>query len=283
MNRARLKKGIVVKKFDPATGEFTDVDSTDKSASSQPSSSDPFYDFGDGSDFIDAMFGGVGTPGTPVQNQKDEVVTRLLNQAVQIAQQKKLHWCYTLTPPVSRSNKRSPAKIEGQIINHLIKTFSKQHGIRLGKDKLASQRLKEAGERACMDLAFSQHCVVNLPFIWADERGPYHINHKLDGNKFGFRDSKSQSPNWIQLTSFWLNMSYPNSVDPIKQLASSKIRIPPGLELDSWEPKLQLTFDHNEVATIEEVARFVVDYVTHVLKEFAPLETWSVEEMDMGG
>ncbi len=65
------------------------------------------------------------------------------------------------------------------ILEHLADVFKKQEGIDLRKDKLALQRLKEAAEKAKVELSSSSQTEVNLPFITADSAGPKHFNYSL--------------------------------------------------------------------------------------------------------
>ena len=65
------------------------------------------------------------------------------------------------------------------IIDHLIAEFKKEQGIDLGQDRLALQRLKEAAEKAKIELSSAQQTEVNLPYITADQAGPKHLNLKL--------------------------------------------------------------------------------------------------------
>ncbi|HEY1794826.1 MAG TPA: molecular chaperone DnaK [Stellaceae bacterium] len=66
-----------------------------------------------------------------------------------------------------------------KIIDYLADEFKKEQGIDLRSDKLALQRLKEAAEKAKIELSSSQQTEVNLPFITADQSGPKHLNIKL--------------------------------------------------------------------------------------------------------
>ncbi len=66
-----------------------------------------------------------------------------------------------------------------KIIEYLADEFKKEQGIDLRQDKLALQRLKEAAEKAKIELSGSQQTEVNLPFITADQNGPKHLNIKL--------------------------------------------------------------------------------------------------------
>jgi|TARA_R110002126_G_C10490909_1_gene504494 molecular chaperone DnaK len=66
-----------------------------------------------------------------------------------------------------------------RIIDFLVDEFKKEQGIDLKKDNLALQRLKEAAEKAKIELSSAQQTDVNLPFITADAAGPKHLNIKL--------------------------------------------------------------------------------------------------------
>lgn len=66
-----------------------------------------------------------------------------------------------------------------RIIDFLAETFQKENGIDLRKDSMALQRLKEAAEKAKIELSSSLETDVNLPFITADSTGPKHLNIKL--------------------------------------------------------------------------------------------------------
>jgi len=66
-----------------------------------------------------------------------------------------------------------------RIIDYLADEFKKEQGIDLRKDRLALQRLKEAAEKAKIELSSAMQTEVNLPFITADQTGPKHLNIKL--------------------------------------------------------------------------------------------------------
>src|SRR5882672_6747822 len=68
---------------------------------------------------------------------------------------------------------------DARIIDYLADEFRKEQGIDLRKDKLALQRLKEAAEKAKIELSSAVQTEVNLPFITADQSGPKHLNIKL--------------------------------------------------------------------------------------------------------
>src|SRR4051794_23139256 len=70
-----------------------------------------------------------------------------------------------------------------KIIDYLADEFKKEQGIDLRNDKLALQRLKEAAEKAKIELSSSVQTDVNLPFITADQTGPKHLNIKLSRSK----------------------------------------------------------------------------------------------------
>jgi molecular chaperone DnaK len=73
---------------------------------------------------------------------------------------------------------------DARIIDYLADEFKKENGIDLRKDRLALQRLKEAAEKAKIELSSSMQTDVNLPFITADQNGPKHLNVKLTRSKF---------------------------------------------------------------------------------------------------
>ena len=66
-----------------------------------------------------------------------------------------------------------------RIINHLVKEFKKEQGFDLTKDAMALQRLKEAAEKAKIELSSSEQTEVSLPYITADASGPKHLNIKI--------------------------------------------------------------------------------------------------------
>jgi len=66
-----------------------------------------------------------------------------------------------------------------RVIDYLADEFKKDQGIDLRNDRMALQRLKEAGERAKMELSTASETDINLPFITADQSGPKHLNMKL--------------------------------------------------------------------------------------------------------
>ena len=72
---------------------------------------------------------------------------------------------------------------DARIIDYLADEFKKEQGIDLRQDKLALQRLKEAAEKAKIELSSTMQTEVNLPFITADASGPKHLNIKLSRAK----------------------------------------------------------------------------------------------------
>ena len=73
--------------------------------------------------------------------------------------------------------------LDQRIINYLADEFKKESGIDIRNDKMALQRLKEAAEKAKIELSSSMQTDVNLPFITADATGPKHMNIKLSRAK----------------------------------------------------------------------------------------------------
>src|SRR3954453_19063123 len=70
-----------------------------------------------------------------------------------------------------------------KIIDWLAEEFRKEKGIDLGQDRMALQPLKEAPEKAKIELSTKQSTEVNLPFITADASGPKHLNITLTRSK----------------------------------------------------------------------------------------------------
>ena len=71
-----------------------------------------------------------------------------------------------------------------KVLEWLIDEFKKDQGIDLRNDKMALQRLKEAAEKAKIELSTRQETDINLPFVTADASGPKHLNLKLTRSKF---------------------------------------------------------------------------------------------------
>lgn len=66
-----------------------------------------------------------------------------------------------------------------RLVTYLTDEFKKESGIDLKNDRLALQRLKEAAEKAKIELSSATQTEINLPFITADQTGPKHLNIKL--------------------------------------------------------------------------------------------------------
>ena len=74
--------------------------------------------------------------------------------------------------------------IDQRIMDWLITEFKKDNGVDIGKDKMVLQRLKEAAEKAKIELSSTMETDINLPFLTADATGPKHLNVKLSRAKF---------------------------------------------------------------------------------------------------
>ncbi|MCP4675395.1 MAG: molecular chaperone DnaK [Deltaproteobacteria bacterium] len=74
--------------------------------------------------------------------------------------------------------------IDQKIIEYLITEFKKDQGLDISKDKMVLQRLKEAAEKAKIDLSSLMETQINLPFLTADASGPKHLNLRLSRAKF---------------------------------------------------------------------------------------------------
>ncbi len=74
--------------------------------------------------------------------------------------------------------------LDHRIIDWIVEEFKKDQGIDLSADKMALQRLREAAEKAKMELSTTQETDINLPFVTADASGPKHLNMKLTRSKF---------------------------------------------------------------------------------------------------
>src|SRR5699024_4868166 len=70
------------------------------------------------------------------------------------------------------------------IIEHMVKEFKKENGIDLSQDKMATQRLKDAAEKAKKDLSGVSQTQVSLPFITAGDAGPLHLEMTITRAKF---------------------------------------------------------------------------------------------------
>lgn len=70
------------------------------------------------------------------------------------------------------------------VVDHLVKTFKNAHGVDLSKDKMALQRLREAAEKAKIELSSSNQTSINLPYITASNEGPLHLDETLSRSQF---------------------------------------------------------------------------------------------------
>jgi molecular chaperone DnaK len=84
----------------------------------------------------------------------------------------------------SGDNKLGGDDWDQRVVDHLVKTFNGQHGIDLSKDKMAMQRLREAAEKAKIELSASQQTGINLPYITASPEGPLHLDVSLSRSEF---------------------------------------------------------------------------------------------------
>ncbi|MFD4609592.1 molecular chaperone DnaK [Streptomyces sp. NPDC058440] len=71
-----------------------------------------------------------------------------------------------------------------RVVEHLVKRFKGQYGVDLGNDKMAVQRLREAAEKAKIELSSSTETTINLPYITASAEGPLHMDEKLTRAQF---------------------------------------------------------------------------------------------------
>jgi len=71
-----------------------------------------------------------------------------------------------------------------KVVDYLVKQFQNGHGIDLSKDKMALQRLREAAEKAKIELSSSAETTINLPYITASAEGPLHLDEKLTRSQF---------------------------------------------------------------------------------------------------
>ena len=67
-----------------------------------------------------------------------------------------------------------------RIMDWIVAEFKKENGVDLSKDNLALQRIKEAAEKAKIELSSSLEAQINLPFITSDQNGPKHLDLKLN-------------------------------------------------------------------------------------------------------
>lgn len=70
------------------------------------------------------------------------------------------------------------------LVNHVLNEFKKESGVDISEDRMAIQRIREAAEKAKIELSSTSQTEINLPFITADASGPKHINVKLMRSQF---------------------------------------------------------------------------------------------------
>lgn len=84
----------------------------------------------------------------------------------------------------SGDNKLGGDDFDNALVKHMVDEFAKGNGIDLSKDKMAMQRIKEAAEKAKMELSSATQTNINLPFITVSENGPLHMNMEITRAKF---------------------------------------------------------------------------------------------------
>jgi len=73
---------------------------------------------------------------------------------------------------------------DNEFVNYLIQEFKKEQGVDLSNDRLALQRLREAAEKAKVELSTTVNTEISIPFITATQKGPLHLNQKISRSKF---------------------------------------------------------------------------------------------------
>ncbi len=84
----------------------------------------------------------------------------------------------------SGDNKLGGDDWDAKIVDHLVTAFKNAHGVDLSKDKMAMQRLREAAEKAKIELSSSNSTSINLPYITASAEGPLHLEESLTRAQF---------------------------------------------------------------------------------------------------
>ena len=84
----------------------------------------------------------------------------------------------------SGDNKLGGDDFDNVLVKYMVDEFAKGNGIDLSKDKMAMQRIKEAAEKAKMELSSATQTNINLPFITVSENGPLHMNMEITRAKF---------------------------------------------------------------------------------------------------
>lgn len=134
------------------------------------------------------------------------------------------------------NNRLGGDDFDQRIIEWLADNFKKENGIDLRNDKMAMQRLKEAAEKAKIELSGVTQTSINLPFITADASGPKHLDTSLTRAKFDELTAdlveKTMGPTRQALSDAGLS---PNEVDKILMVGGST-RIPAVQEAikNSW-------------------------------------------------
>jgi molecular chaperone DnaK len=83
----------------------------------------------------------------------------------------------------SGDNHLGGTDMDNVLIDHIVSEFKKESGVDLSQDKMAFQRLREAAEKAKVELSSTISTDINLPFITADSSGPKHLNMKIERSK----------------------------------------------------------------------------------------------------
>ncbi|RQD78678.1 MAG: molecular chaperone DnaK, partial [Candidatus Syntrophonatronum acetioxidans] len=126
----------------------------------------------------------------------------------------------------SGNNKLGGDDFDERLIDYLADQFKKDHGIDLRQDKMALQRLKEAAEKAKIELSSVTNTNVNLPFITATQEGPKHLDYDITRAKFDELTAdlieKTMGPTRQALSDAGLE---PNQIDKII-LVGGSTRIP---------------------------------------------------------
>ena len=83
--------------------------------------------------------------------------------------------------------------VDQRIVDWMVAEFKRDQGIDVSKDRMAIQRLKEAAEKAKIELSQLQETEINLPFLTADASGPKHMQSKLTRSKLEQLGRKSNT------------------------------------------------------------------------------------------
>jgi len=99
---------------------------------------------------------------------------------------------------------RARRRRDQKIVDWLIDEFKKEHGIDLGKDKMALQRLKEAAEKAKIELSQMMETEINLPFITRGRSGPIHMQPEADAHSGWTADDDWEARRFEYQLASWL-------------------------------------------------------------------------------